>query len=200
MGMTKTQKRRWQRRRQAERLAKEEQEKEQEEQKGRAKQEKTKGLVKRWVRKDWKGETEVTTTSTDPKGTESKGVQFGSLPDRVSINMAFTLPLTFGAKPGQPSVMDGDVIEVEENCPEIGIASVEETMRPTDSEEQDDESAKIVLTKPSEGMSQHLRPLYISAHFDGKPLPRVLVDNGAAVNVLPASVMRKIGKLQYLIL
>lgn len=31
-----------------------------------------------------------------------------------------------------------------------------------------------------------------------KPLPRVLVDNGAAVNVLPASVMRKIGKQQYL--
>lgn len=75
--------------------------------------------------------------------------------------------------------MDGDVIEVD---PEIGIASVEETMRPTDSEKQDDESAKKVLTKPYEGMSKHLRPLYISAHFDAKPLPRVLVDNGAAVS------------------
>lgn len=95
--------------------------------------------------------------------------------------MAFTLALTFGAKSGQPGAMDRGL---EENCPEIGIASIEETMRPTDSEEQDDESAKRVLTKPSEGMSQHLRPLYISAHFDGKPLPRVLVDNGAAVNLL----------------
>lgn len=97
--------------------------------------------------------------------------------------MAFTLPLTFGAtKSGQPGVMDGDVIEVEENCPEIGIASVEETMRPTDSEEQDDESAKRVLTKPSEGMSPETTVYFCTLRWQTTTKGSVLVDNGAAVS------------------
>lgn len=33
-------------------------------------------------------------------------------------------------------------------------------------------------------MFSHFRPLYIRTHIDGKPVSRVLVDKGAAVNIL----------------
>jgi hypothetical protein len=43
-------------------------------------------------------------------------------------------------------------------------------------------------------MTKHLRPLYIKAHIDGKPVSRVLVDNGAAVNILPLRMVRRLSK------
>uniref|UniRef100_A0A2N9FWA1 Retrotransposon gag domain-containing protein n=1 Tax=Fagus sylvatica TaxID=28930 RepID=A0A2N9FWA1_FAGSY len=47
---------------------------------------------------------------------------------------------------------------------------------------------KIIFEKPTLAMCQHLKPLYIKAHMDGRPVNRVLVDNGAAVNILPTSM------------
>ncbi|KAL3500199.1 hypothetical protein ACH5RR_039292 [Cinchona calisaya] len=44
-------------------------------------------------------------------------------------------------------------------------------------------------------MTKHLRPLYNRrAHIDGKPMSRVLVDNGAAVNILPLRIVRRLSK------
>lgn len=43
-------------------------------------------------------------------------------------------------------------------------------------------------------MTKHLRPLYIKAHIDGKPVSRVLVDNGATVNILPLRMRRRLSK------
>ncbi|GKV11050.1 hypothetical protein SLEP1_g22336 [Rubroshorea leprosula] len=48
-----------------------------------------------------------------------------------------------------------------------------------------DSADKIIFEKPKERMARHIRPLYIHAHLDGMPISQVLVDNGAAVNVLP---------------
>ncbi|KAL3500176.1 hypothetical protein ACH5RR_039269 [Cinchona calisaya] len=46
-------------------------------------------------------------------------------------------------------------------------------------------ASKVTFEKPPEEMTMHLRPLYNRrAHIDGKPMSRVLVDNGAAVNIL----------------
>jgi hypothetical protein len=45
-------------------------------------------------------------------------------------------------------------------------------------------------------MCQHLKPLYIKVHMDGRPVNRVLVDNGAAVNILPTSMLRKLLKTE----
>ncbi|GKV47379.1 hypothetical protein SLEP1_g54284 [Rubroshorea leprosula] len=57
-----------------------------------------------------------------------------------------------------------------------------------------DSADKIIFEKPEERMARHIRPLYIHAHLDGMPINRVLVDNGAAVNVLPTCILHKIGK------
>ena len=45
-------------------------------------------------------------------------------------------------------------------------------------------------------MCQHLKPLYIKAHMDRRPMNRVLVDNGAAVNILLTSMLKKLLKTE----
>lgn len=42
---------------------------------------------------------------------------------------------------------------------------------------------KVIFEKPPDEI--FIKPLYIRVHMDGVPLSRVLVDNGAAVNILP---------------
>jgi hypothetical protein len=39
-----------------------------------------------------------------------------------------------------------------------------------------------------------LKPFYIRGHIDGKPISRMLMNNGAAVNLMPYSVIKKLGK------
>ena len=63
-------------------------------------------------------------------------------------------------------------------------------------EEKCRDTGKIIFEKPTLAMCQHLKPLYIKAHVDGRPVNRVLVDNGAAVNILPTSMLRKLLKTE----
>jgi hypothetical protein len=63
-------------------------------------------------------------------------------------------------------------------------------------DEECQDISKIVFEKPTLSMCQHLKPLYIKAHMDGRPINRVLVDNGAAVNILPTSMLRKLFKIE----
>ena len=64
--------------------------------------------------------------------------------------------------------------------------------------ENESEEVSINLSYPFEyptiSMMQHVKPLYIKAYFDGVQMNRVLVDNGVAVNLLPKSSVKKLGK------
>jgi hypothetical protein len=69
--------------------------------------------------------------------------------------------------------------------------------------EEDGPSAELLLPpppavfeKPTESALKHMRPLYLRGHVDGKPMSKLLVDGGAAVNVMPYSTFRKIGKTE----
>ncbi|XP_073019399.1 uncharacterized protein [Primulina eburnea] len=53
---------------------------------------------------------------------------------------------------------------------------------------------QVILEKPTPAMTKHIRPLYIKAHVNGKPVSRVLIDNGSAVNVLPVRMLKSLGK------
>lgn len=50
-----------------------------------------------------------------------------------------------------------------------------------------------IFEKP-EKPSQHLKPLFIKGHIDGKLVGRMLVDNGAGINVMPLSIFSKLGR------
>jgi hypothetical protein len=51
----------------------------------------------------------------------------------------------------------------------------------------------VVFKKPVES-EDHLKPMYIRGHLDGTPVARMLVDGGAAVNVMPYATFKKLGK------
>ena len=52
----------------------------------------------------------------------------------------------------------------------------------------------MILKKPTIEMTRHIRPLYVRAHFNGKPVSKVLVDNGLVVNVMPLRILRAFGR------
>jgi hypothetical protein len=58
------------------------------------------------------------------------------------------------------------------------------------------EAGKMVFEKPSKHLTQHLKPLYIKAHMNGRLMNKALVDNGAAVNILPYKMLSKLAKTE----
>ena len=52
-----------------------------------------------------------------------------------------------------------------------------------------------MFEKPIGNDHLHLKALYINGYINGKPSSKMLVDGGAAVNVMPMTTYRKIGKL-----
>jgi hypothetical protein len=54
-------------------------------------------------------------------------------------------------------------------------------------------SKKVVFEKPEES-SQHMKPLYIQGHIDEKSISRMLVDGSTAINLMPYSVFKKLGR------
>jgi hypothetical protein len=52
---------------------------------------------------------------------------------------------------------------------------------------------EAVFEKPEES-SQHLKPLHIWGHIDRKPISRMLIDGGVAINLIPYSIFKKLGR------
>jgi hypothetical protein len=96
----------------------------------------------------------------------------------------------------------------EDDKPQADINMVvflpKEYMAPVDSDVSDEELGMTQLTlepkqaifeKPEDGKRQHLKALFLKVYVNGKPITRMLVDGGAAVNLMPYTMLRKIGKL-----
>jgi hypothetical protein len=52
---------------------------------------------------------------------------------------------------------------------------------------------EVMFEKPEES-SQHLKPLYIRGHIDGKLISRTLIDGSAAVNLMSYTMFKKLGR------
>ncbi|KAM2027103.1 hypothetical protein ACFX1T_019453 [Malus domestica] len=86
--------------------------------------------------------------------------------------MTYVLSAMFGAEPDQPATMEDDYLTAE---PMMAHVSVEVA--------GEEELGKAESSKT-----------FQNAHLEGVPFKRVLIDEGAAVNVLPAKQMKKIGR------
>jgi hypothetical protein len=53
---------------------------------------------------------------------------------------------------------------------------------------------KEAMLEKQEDLSQHLRPLYVRGHIEGRPIFRMLVDGGAAVNLMSYFVFKMLGR------
>jgi hypothetical protein len=54
-------------------------------------------------------------------------------------------------------------------------------------------SKEMIFTKSIESVN-HLKSLYVRGHIDETPISRMLIDGGAAINLMPYSLNRKLGK------
>ncbi|CAL9020092.1 unnamed protein product, partial [Prunus brigantina] len=102
-------------------------------------------------------------------------VKFGDF-DEVEA-MVVTLPLFFEAQPGQPNSMDGDVFDEIESMVQMGEPKEIEVIREIPRAEV--AQPQIVMPSLEKRMPEKVK---------------VLVDTGATVNILPASVMKKLKK------
>jgi hypothetical protein len=55
-------------------------------------------------------------------------------------------------------------------------------------------SPKEAMFEKLEDSSQHLKPLYVRDHIDGKPISRMLIHGGTTVNLMSYSVFKKLGR------
>jgi hypothetical protein len=88
----------------------------------------------------------------------------------ASVNMVFMLPAEFEAK-------QAEVDDVEEASAKL-VLSPEQT----------------IFEKPEGIENRHLKPLYINGFVNGKPMSKMMVDGGAAVNLMPYATFRKLGR------
>jgi hypothetical protein len=56
------------------------------------------------------------------------------------------------------------------------------------------EPTQAIFEKPEDEKRQHLKALFLKDFVNGKPVTRMLVDGGATVNLMPYTLLRKIGK------
>jgi hypothetical protein len=52
----------------------------------------------------------------------------------------------------------------------------------------------VNFEKPQEKNYKHLKALYLKGYINGHPVNKMLVDTGAAVNIMPYSVLRWLGR------
>ena len=74
-----------------------------------------------------------------------------------------------------PWQLEGDVMVEESEC----VVFVQEELE------------EVKLKKWNK--ARHLRSLYIKAHVYGKPMSRVLMNGGAVLNIMPFSIVKRLG-------
>ncbi|KAM0978138.1 hypothetical protein ACFX2C_014143 [Malus domestica] len=122
-------------------------------------------------------------------------------PSNFHINMTYVLFAMFGAELDQPATMEGDYLTAEPMMAHVSVkVAGEGELGKTESSETSKDGPlriyidKMVFSRPNILLANHLKPIYIAAHLEGVPFKRVLIDGGAAVNVLPAKQMKKMGR------
>jgi hypothetical protein len=73
----------------------------------------------------------------------------------------------------------------------------EEILPDMDESKQFGLMAQLMLAKQATfdkpAKNQHMRPLYLRGYVNGKPLTKMFVDGGAAINVMPYTTFKKLG-------
>jgi hypothetical protein len=54
-------------------------------------------------------------------------------------------------------------------------------------------SAEHVVFEKPEKMGEHMKPLDIKGHLDGKPIWHMMIDGGASINIMLWSMFQKLG-------
>ncbi|XP_050220389.1 uncharacterized protein LOC126670652 [Mercurialis annua] len=131
-------------------------------------------------------------SESDTEGGKQTSIEVGEIKIPLTCN-AFTLILPTDFK--GPDVTSNDLDEVEEIQREEPRFPKDECRSQVTIQEATNEGPKrVIFDKPAEVMTKNIKPLYIKAHFKGRPKSRVLIDNGSAVNIMPFKMLHHLGK------
>jgi len=111
----------------------------------------------------------------------SKGENSGQSGDQQSdpkgkgpsaeVNMVFMLPMEFLAS------YSDDELEFSDQIAQLAL-----------------DPMTAIFEKPADNERQHLKSLFVKGRVDGQPMTKILIDGGAAINIMPYAVYRKLGK------
>jgi len=90
----------------------------------------------------------------------------------ADVNMVFMLPMEFLA----PS-SDNEELVFSDQIAQLAL-----------------DPMTAIFEKPADNERQHLKALFVKGRVDGQPMTKILVDGGAAINIMPYAVYRKLGK------
>nr|AAU89171.1 retrotransposon protein, putative, unclassified [Oryza sativa Japonica Group]ABF97756.1 retrotransposon protein, putative, unclassified [Oryza sativa Japonica Group] len=120
-------------------------------------------------RQEWRVKSKVL-AADEVEADKARRLAKGKAAASSSVNMVFVLPAEYEANQA-----DADVVE--------------------------ESSAKLILSpeqavfeKPEGAENRHLKPLYVKGFVNGWPMSKMMVDGGAAVNLMPYATFRKLGK------
>jgi len=89
----------------------------------------------------------------------------------VDVNMVFMLPMEFLA------LSSDDELEFSNQIAQLAL-----------------DPMTAIFEKPADDERQHLKALFVKGKVDGQPMNKILIDGGAAINIMPYAVYRKLGK------
>ena len=119
---------------------------------------------------------------------ESEALMTGEIPISVNFSIvSLTLPTIFKSKKTEENLVEveGKHPTIEEDVCHGGVTiESSEECRPQ----------KVILEKPYVEMTRYINPLYVRAHLNGRPVSKVLIDNGSKVNVMPLRMLRALGR------
>ncbi|KAG5523743.1 hypothetical protein RHGRI_030657 [Rhododendron griersonianum] len=127
-------------------------------------------------------------------GESLAAIQFGSVPINYQCNMILVLPKHFKAKPNQPMELAGDVEDTTQSIVKIIKEEEHPPSQLIEIETYRKGNKVVILRSPNDASIRHLKPLYIKIHMNGQPVSKVLVNNGAVVNILPSRMMKLLNK------
>jgi len=90
----------------------------------------------------------------------------------ADINMVFMLPMEFLAPFG-----DDEEINFPDQIGQLAL-----------------DPMTAMFEKPSDDERQHLKALFVKGRVDGQPITKILIDRVAAINIMPYTIYRKLGK------
>jgi hypothetical protein len=89
----------------------------------------------------------------------------------AGVNMVFMLPMEFLAPASD------DELEFSDQIAQLAL-----------------DPMTAIFEKPADDERQHLKALFLKGRVDGQPMTKILVDGGAAINIMPYAVYQKLGK------
>ena len=136
----------------------------------------------------WNATEDMESMSNEDEVMDSETLLIGEILISLSCStISLTFPVIFKLKKAEKDLVEeeGKHPTAEENVGHGGVIIESfEKCRPQ----------KAILEKPSMEMTRHIKPLYVRAHFNGKPVSKVLIDNELVVNVMPLRMLSALGR------